>query len=297
MTTTPHARDATPESTRVFEEHRSTLIGAAYRILGSRVEAEDAVQDAWIRWSGVDHDTIDEPRAFLLTVTTRVALNRLRQLATRKESYIGPWLPEPVATDPRADGEKAAQLADEVSMAMLIVLESLSPLERAAFVLTEVFGMSAPEVAGALDRSPAAVRQLVHRARSHVQARQPRQVVSEERHREITERFMSAAGGGDIAALMEILSPEVVLVTDGGGIRQAALRPIHGSDKVLRWLSGTLGRPESALIEFELRQVNGELAIVALNPEGVDGVVFVTVEDDRITALHGIRNPEKLGAV
>jgi RNA polymerase sigma-70 factor (ECF subfamily) len=283
--------------TETFEEHRSTLIGAAYRILGSRSDAEDVVQDAWIRWSGVDHDTIDEPRAFLLTVTTRLALNRLRQLARRKESYVGPWLPEPVATDPSGDGEAAAQLADEVSMAMLIVLESLSPLERAAFVLTEVFGMSAPEVADALDRSPAAVRQLVHRARSHVEARAPRHVVDETRHREITERFMAAAKGGDLNALIEILSPDVVLVTDGGGIKQAALRPIHGADKVLRWFAGVLEKPESATIDFELRQVNGELAIVASTAEGLDGVIFVTVEDDRITALHGIRNPEKLGAV
>lgn len=286
-----------PEPTQVFEDHRATLIGAAYRILGSRTDAEDVVQDAWIRWSGVDHDTIDQPRAFLLTVTTRLALNRLRQLATRKESYVGPWLPEPVATDARGDGEAAVQLADEVSMAMLIVLESLSPLERAAFVLTEVFGMSAPEVAGAIDRSPAAVRQLVHRARSHVEARQPRHVVTEERHREITERFIAAASGGDIAELIEVLSPDVVLVTDGGGIRQAALRPIHGADKVLRWLAGVFDNPESRTIEFELRPVNGELAVVATNPDGIDGVIFVTVEDDRITALHGIRNPEKLGAV
>ncbi len=286
-----------PDPTQVFEEHRAALIGAAYRILGSRTDAEDVVQDAWIRWSGVDHDTIDQPRAFLLTVTTRLALNRLRQLATRKESYVGPWLPEPVATDSRGDGEAAVQLADEVSMAMLIVLESLSPLERAAFVLTEVFGMSAPEVAGALDRSPAAVRQLVHRARSHVEARQPRHVVTEERHREITERFMDAASTGDISQLIEVLAPDVVLVTDGGGLRQAALRPIHGSDKVLRWLAGVFGKPETEDIEFELRRVNGELAVVATNPEGIDGVIFVTVEDDVITALHGIRNPEKLGAV
>ena len=288
---------ATPGPTETFETHRSTLIGAAYRILGSRSDAEDVVQEAWIRWSGVDHDTIEEPRAFLLTVTSRLALNRLRQLATRKETYVGPWLPEPVATDPRGDGEAAVQLADEVSMAMLIVLESLSPLERAAFVLTEVFGMAAPEVAEAIDRTPAAVRQLVHRARSHVEARQPRQLVSEERHREITERFMAAAGGGDITSLLEVLSPDVVLVTDGGGIRQAALRPIHGAEKVLRWLSGVLGKPESTQLEFELRPVNGELAIVATTEDGIDGVIFVTVEDDRITALHGIRNPEKLGAV
>ncbi len=285
------------DPTETFEGHRPALIGAAYRILGSRSDAEDIVQEAWIRWSGVDHDAIEEPRAFLLTVTTRLALNRLRQLATRKESYVGPWLPEPVASDPRGDGEATAQLADEVSMAMLIVLESLSPLERAAFVLTEVFGMSAPEVGEALDRSPAAVRQLVHRARSHVEARRPRRGVSAERHREITERFMAAAAGGDVRALMEVLSPDVVLVTDGGGIRKAALRPIHGAEKVLRWLAGTLGKPESATMSFELRPVNGELAIVATTPDGLDGVVFVTVEDARITALHGIRNPEKLGAV
>ena len=284
-------------ATETFEQHRSTLIGAAYRILGSRVEAEDTVQDAWIRWSGVDHDTIDEPRAFLLTVTTRLALNRLRQLATRKESYVGPWLPEPVASDTRGDGEAAAELADEVSMAMLIVLESLSPLERAAFVLTEVFGMSAPEVGAALDRSPAAVRQLVHRARSHVEARQPRHVVDEERHREITERFLAAANGGDLTGLIEMLSPDVVLVTDAGGLKQAALRPIHGADRVLRWLQGVFSRPESVHIHFELRRVNGELAMVAYNGPELDGVIFVTVEDDRITALHGIRNPEKLGAV
>src|SRR3954454_3873579 len=192
------------DATAVFEEHPSILIGAAYRILGSRRDAEDVVQEAWLRWADVDHETIDEPRAFLLTVTSRLALNRVRQLATRKESYVGPWLPEPVATDVRGDGAEAAQLADEVSMAMLIVLESLSPLERAAFVLTEVFGMPAPEVAETLDRSPAAVRQLVHRARSHVEARRPRQPVSDSRHREITERFMVAAGGGDITALLEV---------------------------------------------------------------------------------------------
>jgi RNA polymerase sigma-70 factor (ECF subfamily) len=286
-----------PDPTETFERLRPALIGAAYRILGSRVEAEDAVQDAWIRWSAVDHGTIEEPRAFLLTVTTRLALNRVRQLAVRKESYVGPWLPEPVSTDLREDGATAALLADEVSMAMLIVLESLSPLERAAFVLTEVFGMSAPEVGDALDRSPAAVRQLVHRARSHVEARRPRQPVSESRHREITERFMVAAGGGDLTALLEVLAPDVVLVTDGGGLKQAALRPIRGVEKVLRWLSGVLGKPESEGFSFELRSVNRELAIVAVYEGEVDGVIFVTVEDDRITALHGIRNPEKLGAV
>lgn len=289
----------TTDPTATFEQHRSVLVGAAYRILGSRVEAEDVVQEAWIRWSGVDHDTVEEPRAYLLTVTSRLALNRMRHLATRREAYVGPWLPEPVASepDPRTDGAASAQLADEVSMAMLIVLESLSPLERAAFVLTEVFGMAAPEVAEALDRSPAAVRQLVHRARSHVEARQPRQVVDTERHRQVTERFLAAAGGGDVEALLELLAPDVVLVTDGGGIKRAALRPIHTAAKVVRWLLGVLGKPEAETFVPDLRLVNGELAIVLSDEHGVDSVIFLTVEDDRITALHSIRNPEKLGAV
>jgi len=286
------------DATAVFEEHRSILIGAAYRILGSRSDAEDVVQEAWIRWADVDHETIDEPRAFLLTVTSRLALNRVRQLASRKESYVGPWLPEPVATDVHGDGAQAAQLADEVSMAMLIVLESLSPLERAAFVLTEVFGMSAPEVGEALDRNPAAVRQLVHRARSHVQARQPRQAVDEARHREVTERFLAAAVGGDIETLMELLAPDVVLVTDGGGLKQAALRPIHGADKVVRFLVGVSSKPDFEQAWFELRTVNGELTVVALNSDGVDSVFFFTVEDSgRVSAIHSIRNPEKLGAL
>ena len=185
------------DAAATFEDHRRLLVGAAYRLLGSHSDAEDVVQEAWIRWSTVDPSTIDEPRAYLLTITTRLALNRLRQLRTRRESYVGPWLPEPVSSDPRDDGAAATELADDVSMAMLIVLESLSPLERAAFVLADVFGMPSGEVAGALDRSPAAVRQLVHRARSHIEARQPRSVVDTARHREVTERFLEAASTGD----------------------------------------------------------------------------------------------------
>ena len=292
-------QDAELETASLFEQHRPLLLGAAYRILGSRVEAEDVVQEAWIRWSGVSQEEVDEPRAYLLTVTSRVALNRLRQLSSRKESYIGPWLPEPVAdvASASSDGAAAAQLADEVSMAMLIVLESLSPLERTAFVLAEVFALTSPEIALTLDRSPAAVRQLVHRARSHVQARQPRQAVDAARHRQVTERFVAAASGGDLAELLQVLAPDVVLVSDGGGIKQAALRPIHSADKVVRWMLGVLSRAVANGIVAELRLVNGEPAIVMSDPVGVDAVMFLTVEDDLITAVHIIRNPEKLGAV
>lgn len=287
----------TDDPTTAFEEHRALLVGAAYRILGSHVEAEDVAQEAWIRWSAVDPATVDNERAYLLTIATRLALNRARQLAARKETYVGPWLPEPVASDPRSDGAAAAELADEVSMALLIVLESLSPLERAAFVLTDVFGMPSGEVGAALGRSPGAVRQLVHRARSHVEARQPREVVDTTRHREVTLRFLAAAGSGDVEGLLEVLAPDVTLVTDGGGIRKAALRPIHTADRVVRWLLGVLARPDVADLEADLRMVNGELAIVATSHDGIDSVLFLTVEGDRITALHSIRNPEKLTAV
>jgi RNA polymerase sigma-70 factor (ECF subfamily) len=287
----------TTDATTTFEAHRRLLVGAAYRILGSHADAEDVVQEAWIRWSAVDPTTVDDARAYLFTITSRLALNRLRQLRARRESYVGPWLPEPVATGPAVDGAEAAVLADEVSMALLIVLESLSPLERAAFVLGDVFGMPSAEVALALDRSPAAVRQLLHRARSHVEARQPRQAVEAPRHRAVVERFVEAAGQGDVEGLLAVLSPDVTLVTDGGGVRRAALRPIHTADKVARWLMGVLATPEAATLTYEFREVNGELAVVISGPDGTDSVYFFTVEDDRITEVHAIRNPQKLTAV
>ena len=280
----------------LFEEHRSDMVGAAYRILGTRTDAEDVVQEVWLRWSEVEVTAVQNPRAYLLTIASRLALNRLRQQATRREQYVGPWLPEPVATeaDPRSDGARAAELADEVSMAMLVVLESLSPLERAAFVLSEVFGMSAPEVAEALDRSPAAVRQLVHRARSHVQARQPRHLVDAARHRRVTEEFLEACLTGDLAAVLGLLAPDVVLVSDGGGIRQAALRPIRTSSKVARWLFGVMARQADVETGVELRTLNGETAVVLTADGELDSVGFLTVEDDQITAIYLVRNPEKL---
>lgn len=296
MTETPGPSE-TPSPTEAFEAHRALLVSAAYRILGTYSDAEDVVQESWIRWHGVEPSVVAEPRAYLLTITTRLALNRLRQLRARREAYVGPWLPEPVSSDPRGDGAAVAELADDVSMAMLIVLESLSPLERAAFVLTDVFGMPSSTVAQAIDRSPEAVRQLVHRARSHVAARQPRMTVDVQNHRQVTERFISAALTGDLDGLLELLAPDVTLVTDGGGVRRAALRPIHGAQKVVRWLVGVLGRPDVEGLAPHLRTVNGELTVVTTSVEGIDSVVFLTIEGAHITALHAIRNPEKLGAI
>lgn len=283
---------------REFEELRPLLVGAAYRVLGSAGDAEDVTQEAWLRWSGVDRAEVRDARAFLLTTTTRLALNRLRQLRSRREEYVGPWLPEPVAADAVGDGAGAVELAESVSMAMLVVLETLSPLERATFVLHEVFGVPFGEIATSLGRSDAAVRQLAHRARSHVQARQPRHLVDAARHREVTERFLAAAAEGDLQGLLSLLAPDAVLVSDGGGVKKAALRPIVGADRIARWLLGVLARPDyEGEMRAELGRVNGDLAVLSWVGDTLDTVTFLTIEEHGITALHAIRNPAKLAGL
>ncbi|MGN6634770.1 MAG: RNA polymerase sigma factor SigJ [Oryzihumus sp.] len=288
---------------REFDELRPLLVGAAYRVLGSVSDAEDVTQEAWLRWAGVERAAVRDARAFLLTTTTRLALNRLRQLRSRREDYVGPWLPEPVAAGTVGettvgDAAEAVELAESVSMAMLVVLETLSPLERATFVLHEVFGVPFGEIATSLGRSDAAVRQLAHRARSHVQARQPRHRVDATRHREVTERFLAAAADGDMAGLLSLLAPDAVLVSDGGGVKKAALRPIIGADKVARWLLGVLARPDyEGELHAELGWVNGDLAVLSWVGDTLDTVTFLTVEREGITALHAIRNPAKLAAL
>jgi RNA polymerase sigma-70 factor (ECF subfamily) len=286
---------ATDQLAAEFAEHRGALVGAAYRIVGTVADAEDVVQEAWLRWAQVNRPEVRDVRAFLVTVTSRLALNRLRQQKSRRESYVGPWLPEPVARD--RGPEQVAEIADEVSMAMLVVLESLSPLERAAFVMREVFDLPFGEIAATLDRSEAAVRQLAHRARSHVHARQPRQAVDKTRHAEITERFLQAAGSGDVEGLIEMLAPEVVLISDGGGKKRAALRPLYGPDTVARWMLGVMQRPDVPELSMRLLELNGELAIVAYDGDVPDTVGFVEAGADGITGLYLLRNPEKLGGV
>jgi RNA polymerase sigma-70 factor (ECF subfamily) len=283
------------ELAQEFDRFRPLLVGAAYRVLGSVTDAEDVVQEAWLRWSAADRSQVREPRAYLLSTTSRLALNRVRSQASRREAYVGPWLPEPVATDPHADVEATVEQADSVSMAMMVVLETLSPLERTAFVLHDVFAVPFGEIATTLDRSEAAVRQLAHRARSHVHARRPRHQVDARRHREVTERFFRAATQGDVDGLLEMLAPDVVLVSDGGGIKRAALHPIHGGDSVIRFLLGVLAKPESMALHLALATVNGQLAVVGTTDDGtVDSVGFLTVEDDGISAMYLVRNPEKL---
>ncbi|NYH51022.1 RNA polymerase sigma-70 factor (ECF subfamily) [Nocardiopsis arvandica] len=285
---------------QVFHEHRRLLFSVAYRLLGTAADAEDAVQEAWIKWSGADRSQVADPRAYLTRIVSNEALARLRSARYRREAYVGPWLPEPVLTSGDT-AEKVAE-ADSVSIAMLVVLETLSPLERAVFVLREVFGFGHAEIAEAVERSEAAVRQAAHRARGHVRARRPRFTADRARRREVTERFLSAASGGDVNALMELLSPDVTLWTDGGGRVRQALRPVVGASTVAAWFAAigtvTYQGVEPADMDAELVEVNGGPDILFTGPDRV--IATVTLDLDargRITAVHNVANPDKLRAV
>jgi RNA polymerase sigma-70 factor (TIGR02957 family) len=282
----------------VFDQHRRLLFTVAYQMLGSVADAEDAVQDAWLRWSAADRDDVADPKAYLVRVVSRLALDRLGAARTRRETYVGPWLPEPLVTDTAPDPGEAAEVAEQVSLALLVVLETLSPLERAVFVLREVFGLPVAEVATAVDRSEAAVRQLAHRAREHVQARQPRFDPDRRTQEQVTERFFNAVAGGDIDALMAVLSPGVVLVSDGGGVANAARRPIEGADKVARFLLGIAAKGFAIPgLEVRIADVNGEPGFAAW----VDGTPFMAVSpvvgDDRIEQVLVVVNPSKLAGL
>ncbi|WP_199487464.1 RNA polymerase sigma-70 factor [Actinomadura spongiicola] len=286
--------------TEPFEEYRSLLFAVAYRMLGTAADAEDVVQDAWLRWSAADRSAVADPKAYLVRITTNVALDRLRSVRARRETYVGPWLPEPMLTSP--DVAENAELSESVSMAMLVVLETLSPLERAVFVLKDVFGYPYAEIAAALDRSEASVRQLGTRARKHVEARRPRFEAGGTERRAATERFLDVVVGGDINRLMEVLAPDVTLWTDGGGKVRAARRVIEGVTKVARWLSKVVGQPYRGVEPEDMRirrvDVNGEPALLVEGPDGPLGTITVDVDEDNLVrAVHLVANPDKLTAV
>lgn len=281
-----------PSRATAFEEHRRLLFGIAYRMLGSVADAEDILQEAWLRWDASRADVAD-PRAYLARTVTNLALNHLGSAAVRREEYVGPWLPEPLVSVP--DAAQDVERAESVSLAMLVVMETLSPLERAVFVLKDVFGFGYPEIARVLERSEVSVRQVGHRARSHVRARRPRYAAPDE-VREVTERFLSACLGGDLNEMMALLAPDVTAWTDGGGKVQAALRPLHGADKVARWLLGVLGRAPGE-VDVRFADVNGRPGVVLLLDGRTDAVADVDVHDGRISALRLVRNPEKLHGV
>ncbi|MGK5675106.1 RNA polymerase sigma-70 factor [Micromonospora sp. URMC 106] len=288
------SEQAADAATETFLAHRNLLFTVAYELLGSAADAEDVLQETWLRWVKVDARHVKDQRAYLVRITTRQSLNRLRSMKRRKEAYVGPWLPEPLLTAP--DVAEDVELAESMSMALMLVLETLSPTERAVFVLREAFETSYDDIAAAIGKSPAAVRQIAHRARRHVDARRPRQAVSPDQARAAVESLRYALETGDSRGLLDVLAPEVVLVSDGGGVKHAALRPVIGADKVVRMLLGGLRKVEGTLTG-EPTVVNGNVALlVRLNGE-IDGILAVRVEDASITGLYYVRNPEKLTRV
>ncbi|MFE9574059.1 RNA polymerase sigma-70 factor [Streptomyces sp. NPDC006692] len=283
-----------------FQQYRTLLFSVAYRILGTAADAEDLVQDAWFKWSAADRSHVADPKSYLTRIVSNLAMERLRSTRHQRETYVGPWLPEPILTGPdTADG---AALADSISMALLVVLETLSPLERAVFVLKEVFAFSYAEIADAVDRSETAVRQAGHRARGHVQARRPRFTADLARQRDITERFFAAATGGDINTLMELLSPEVTLWTDGGGKVRQALKPVIGLETVAGWFAAlgtaTYQGIEPGQMRAELTSINGGPGMVFHGPDRVIATMTFDFDPEgRITAIHNVANPDKLHAI
>jgi RNA polymerase sigma-70 factor (TIGR02957 family) len=274
--------------------HRNLLFTVAYEMLGSAADAEDVLQETWLRWAGVDLDTVQDQRAYLVRITTRQALGRLRTLRRRKESYVGPWLPEPLLTAP--DVAEDVELADSVSTAMLLVLETLAPTERAVFVLREVFGLEYDEIAEAVDKSPAAVRQIAHRARAHVAARRPRGDVSAAQTRDALAAFQRAVQTGDLQGLLDILAPDVVFLGDGGGVVKAVRLPVVGADKVARLLTTGLGRI-TGTVSLRQAQVNGHPALILRLDGQLHAVLTIRVDDDLITGLYAVNNPEKLSHI
>ena len=274
-----------------FVTHRNLLFTVAYEILGSAVDAEDVLQESWLRWADVDKEQVREPRAYLVRVVTRQALNHLRSVSRRREEYVGEWLPEPLLTSP--DVADDVELAESVSIAMLTVLETLGPTERAVFVLREVFDVPYDEIAEAVGKTPAAVRQIAHRAKDHVAARRPRIQVARHEQERVIERFLAALNTGDVQGLMDVMAPDVVLVADGGGVVTAAVRPIVGTEKLGAFFAAGLAALGEGLVGSPM-WLNGAPGARVEVDGALVGVISLTVENGRVTRIHSIVNPQKL---
>lgn len=287
-------------ATSLFAVHRELLFSVVYSMTGSVSDTEDVLQDTWLAWvrgEGGDLRAGPDLCGQLLRIAVGRALERQSGISRRRATYVGPWLPEPLVTDTAEDAAEQTVRGESVSLAMLVVLETLTPLERAVFVLHEVFGYAHTEIAEILDRSPSAVRQLAHRARSHVQARRPRYQTDPRVQRQVTERFVSAAFGGDIGALMELLAPDVTMWTDGGG-KVGGLRPIQGREKVARLIANVTSRlPEDLAVRY--RAVNGDPSAVVFNEHSPFAVMVLDLApgDDRVRGIYGVTNPDKLAHI
>ena len=273
-----------------FLTHRSLLCTVAYELLGSAADAEDVVQETWLRWADADQSVVHDPRAYLVRIVSRQALNRLRTLARRREDYVGEWLPEPLLTTP--DVAEDIELAESISMAMLTVLETLTPNERVVFVLREVFDLPYDEIAAAVDKSTVAVRQVARRAREHVAARRPRVKVDRSEQQRVVERFLAALTNGDVRGLLEVLSPDVVVVADGGGLVAAARHPVVGADKVVAFLSKFSPFAPAAIVDT--LWLNGALGGRIVLDGELNTVMSFVVQDSRISRIYAVRNPHKL---
>jgi RNA polymerase sigma-70 factor, ECF subfamily len=281
-----------------FTHLRPLLFTIVYEILGSAIEADDVLQDSYLRWAQVDLATVRDTKSYLAQVVTRQALNALRASARRREDYIGPWLPEPLVLEDR-DGAADVVLAESVSMAMLVLLETLSPDERAVFVLHEVFGFDYDEIAGGVGKSAATVRQVAHRAREHVRARRKRfQPVDPTQSAQITERFLTAAATGDMEGLLAMLASDVTWTADGGGKVGASRRPVVGADKVAAVVMGVFRAGRRLLdVRIDMVTCNGVPAMVAYSGDHLEGVFLIEIVDGKITNFYVIRNPDKLAAI
>jgi len=280
------------DAATAFDPLRPKLIRVAYRMLGSVADAEDVVQEAFIRWHGADRSAVQEPEAFLRRVVTRICLDMLKAARRWRETYVGPWLPEPVV---ELEGAVQADDLDDITLPLMLALERLSPLERAAFLLHDVFGESFDEVAATIGRDPAACRQLASRARTHVRSTRPRFDMPKERGMEIASAFFAASRGGDMGALQSLLAADVALHADGGGKRPAALRSIFGIEEVMMVqarIAAVLAENPSRLINYGL--INGLPGFVTLEPDGLLQTTAFLIEDDKIAAIYVVRNPDKL---
>lgn len=282
---------------RVFERERPRLTGLAYRMLGSVAEAEDVVQDAWLRWDGVDRDAVHDEGAFLRRIVARLCLDRLKSARSKREIYIGPWLPEPVVDPATVGGPDAAGWADDLSFALMLALERLSPLERAAFLLHDVFGVGFAEIASTLARPEPACRQLAARARSHVRSARPRFPVLEDRREALAGAFLEALRTGDVGSFSSLLTEDAVLYTDGGGQRAAALNPIRGRDRIVRFYAGLARKGRLPGPEASLRSlpVNGLPGFLLIGEDGSVQTIALEFTADQISAIYVVANPEKLG--
>jgi RNA polymerase sigma-70 factor, ECF subfamily len=291
-----------PDSAASFEPWRRRLLGLAYRMLGSIADAEDAVQETWLRWHAADRDKVLDPRAFLMTTTARICLDLLTSARARREEYAGPWLPEPVVDTAALAPDSHTELAEDLSIALLLTLDRLSPLERAAFLLHDVFDFSFAEVANTLERSEAACRQLANRARTHVREARPRGATPppprsgeiDTKHEQLMSAFLNATRSGDLDGLMRLLASDVRVVTDGGGKAAAALNVLKGADRAARFLIGAARKGWRDDFTLRYATINGLPGIIVDAPEGPVQTAAFEIQDSVIQALYVVRNPDKL---